>query len=148
MIVVGCGKSKLAVPAKARDLYVGSLFRAAKHYASRTGESWVILSAAHGVIDPDTWLRPYNERLELRGAELTRWARLAADEVARRRGPEAAPVQILAGVTYAAPLARELALQGIESVQPLEGLALGFRLRKLYSMWDEVNERAARPSGT
>ena len=141
MIVVGCGKAKRAQPAQAKDLYVGSLFRAAKSYAVATGKQWVILSAAHGVVAPELWLRPYDNKLDLRGDALKRWARLASEEIARRRLQSTEPVEILAGRTYAAPLAKALERLGIDSVQPLEGLTLGFRLRELYRKWEHENDR-------
>lgn len=137
MIVVGCGKAKLDVPAPARELYRGSLFRAARHYAELSGQRWAILSAAHGVIDPHVVLRPYDQRISNVGPYwLTRWARLAADGIIERLPHATDRVEILAGKEYADPLARELEAMEISVVKPLEGLGLGYRIRKLYELAD------------
>lgn len=126
MIVVGCGRRKQAVAAKARELYTGSLFRAARRYAEASGQRWVVLSAAHGVIDPDVVVRPYDQVLELEGDELARWARKAAVSI-YNHGPTS-EVVILAGARYAVPVVAELAELGMRAREPLLGLGMGRRL--------------------
>lgn len=58
-IVIPCGKDKQAVPAPARNLYVGSSFRLARAAAMSTGLPWFILSAKYGLLHPDTVIAPY-----------------------------------------------------------------------------------------
>lgn len=140
MIVVGCGKSKRAEPAQAKDLYVGTLFRAAKAYAVASKRQWRILSAAHGIVAPELWMRPYDQKLSGSRSELQRWARLASEEIARQRRDTLAPVEILAGRLYADPLRRALENIGIDSVEPLRGLSLGHRIQKLNAMWEQEND--------
>jgi hypothetical protein len=144
MIVVGCGKSKLAGSAKAKDLYTGSLFRLARRYAELSGQVWVILSAAHGVIEPDVIVRSYDQSLPRAGAALEQWARKAACDIEQRRSRDPVglllgqSVEILAGVTYAGPLAAQLDALDIEWTQPLVGLGTGWRLRRLRQMADSL----------
>lgn len=136
MIIVGCGKAKLAHAAPARDLYTGSLFRAARRYVEARGERWFILSAAHGLIAPEVVVRPYDQVLDLRGEALVTWARKAACQVERMRDEAQGtdPVRprplitILAGVRYAAPLAEQLGALGFDTHQPLWRLEVGQRL--------------------
>ena len=61
IVLVGCGKSKLAHAAPAKDLYTGPLFKKAMAYAELVGDEWYILSAKHGLIHPDVVIEPYNE---------------------------------------------------------------------------------------
>lgn len=61
--LVACSKSKLAQPAKARDLYTGQLFRASLAAAERLCERVVILSALHGAVELEQVLEPYDERI-------------------------------------------------------------------------------------
>lgn len=149
MIVVGCGKQKRAESAPAKDLYIGSLFRMARRYAEARGGPWVILSAAHGVIDPDWIIRPYDAALELKDEALRQWARKAALAIEQRYETGfggrllGTPVEILAGMTYAAPLARELGELGLRWQQPLVGLGTGARLQKLKGMAEVLHEAAA-----
>lgn len=125
MIVIGCGKSKLDRRAPAGELYTGSLFRAARRYAEARGGRWAILSARHGLVMPDEELEPYDDVLRLSGVELERWAGRAAHRLLRL-DPEL--VEVLAGVTYARPLSRELGRAGVRACEPLSGLGMGRRL--------------------
>ena len=61
--LVACGATKLRRRALAKDLYIGSLFRAARSYAEACCDHWYILSAKHGLVDPDTALEPYEQSL-------------------------------------------------------------------------------------
>ncbi len=133
MIVVGCGKRKLAVAAPARVLYTGSLFVAARKYAEASGERWAILSAEHGLVLPSIVLAPYDQKLKLRGRELTSWAVKAAATCAELLGGSKEPVEVLAGHPYAWQFRNELLWMtpGHESTEPLEGLGLGARLQWL-----------------
>lgn len=124
--MVGCGKRKLARPAAAAELYTGSLFRAARRYAEASGQPWVVLSAAHGVIDPGVIVRPYDQVLELDGAELASWARKAAVSIYNQA--KTSEAVLLAGARYAGPVARELVALGMRAVEPLVGLGTGQRL--------------------
>lgn len=145
MIVVGCGKRKLDRSAPARELYTGSLFVMARRYAEASGKPWVILSAAHGVIDPSVVIRPYDQTLPDKGEALAHWARKAALQIERMRSLHlgdvlvGAPVEILAGVRYGSPLAEALEHIDIESRQPLVGLGTGRRLCRLRAMADGLH---------
>lgn len=76
--VVPCGGAKLDHPAPARDLYTGSMFRhtwdnatrsAAMDEAAQLGPARVlILSAMHGLIDPEKVLQPYDLRMDQPGS--------------------------------------------------------------------------------
>ncbi len=61
IVLVGCGKEKLDRAAKAKNLYTGPLFRKARAYAEQFGDEWYILSAKHGLLNPETVTDPYNE---------------------------------------------------------------------------------------
>ncbi|MEA3339465.1 MAG: hypothetical protein U9R15_05810 [Chloroflexota bacterium] len=61
--LVACSKTKLGHAAPARDLYQGTLFRLASAYAERLCDEWYVLSAKHGLVHPDTILKPYDAAL-------------------------------------------------------------------------------------
>lgn len=131
MIVIGCGKAKLAVRSRAADLYTGSLFVAARRYVEATGKPWLILSAEHGIVSPDDELDPYDRKLRLTGRELQRWASSAAVRFVQLVGPHVKQMECLAGHPYAWPFRNELFWYGVEATEPLEGLGLGLRLQWL-----------------
>ena len=63
--LVSCGKAKLDHPAPARDLYTGSLFRAAKKGIAAAGyDAWWILSARHHLVHPDEIISPYDAAID------------------------------------------------------------------------------------
>jgi hypothetical protein len=70
LVLVGCGAAKRPVRSKARDLYTGSLFTAARRHAETTGLPWFVLSAEHGIVHPDREIDPYDTTMAQRKA---RW---------------------------------------------------------------------------
>jgi hypothetical protein len=66
VLIVSCGSAKAQAPSPARELYTGSLTRAAIRYATASGLPWRILSAEHGLVCPDEVIAPYERRIESR----------------------------------------------------------------------------------
>lgn len=91
--LVACSKMKLARPAPARELYTSPLFRAASIYCEATYDRWLILSALHGLMEPDQVIEPYD--VTLRGMPQARqleWiARVVAQGLARGWRLQCAP---------------------------------------------------------
>lgn len=72
--LVACAAQKLARAAPAKDLYVSQLFRAARAYCEAHYDRWYVLSALHGLVEPDTILEPYNVTLNgMSPAEVYTW---------------------------------------------------------------------------
>ncbi len=132
IVVVGCGKLKMNHAAPARDLYTGQLFRAAREWAEANADAWCILSAKHGVIDPDTVVEPYDVRMQRGGgshdflrqirhqfqaAPYSRHVQVIGKTVIKPR------VIILAGADYVPALAE------YNPELPLAGLGVGQRLQ-------------------
>jgi hypothetical protein len=73
--LVGCVKSKLCVPAPARELYISPLFRGRRAWVERTCDRWFILSAKYGLVGPDEVMEPYDEWLKTASrADRRKWA--------------------------------------------------------------------------
>ena len=62
--LVGCVKEKAAVALPARQLYTSTLFRGRARYVARSCDRWFILSALHGLVEPDAVLQPYDQSLD------------------------------------------------------------------------------------
>lgn len=71
VVLIGCVATKGREPAPARDLYTSPLFRRRREYAEASGHPWAILSALHGVIDPDQVVWPYS--CQLRPSMIAPW---------------------------------------------------------------------------
>jgi hypothetical protein len=142
--LVGCGKTKRTHRAPARDLYTGSLFRAARRYAeaavaARHIEAWFILSARHGLVHPDMVLDPYEATMGGKTVDqLDVWTRRTEGALRLDWGYGAfsqaggcVHVVFLAGETYVAPLVGHWwgphPMTWTYSV-PLTGLGMGERI--------------------
>lgn len=122
--LVACGKGKLDRPAPARELYNGALFRKASAYCEATYDGWFILSAKHGLIDPETVVAPYDLSLShLSPDERRAWAKRVVADL-RRRDLMDATLHLHAGEKYARPLAPLLGATD----RPLIGLGIGRQL--------------------
>ena len=155
VLLVSCGAAKLSTPAPARDLYTGSLFRAARGYAERVGAPWWILSAEHHLIHPETMIAPYERRLGGSDEERAWWARSVWDGLAFAlstghgwRSGQAVAVEIHAGVAYTAPLMASPGLRRSWRVElPLAGLQVGERLGWYRRAREVQTEQLALPLG-
>lgn len=62
--LVSCVKTKRDEPAAPRNLYISSYFQKMRDYAEQNYDDWWILSAKHGLLDPDgDPIEPYDETL-------------------------------------------------------------------------------------
>lgn len=143
VVLIGCGRRKQSRPAPAGELYTGSVFSAARAYALASGAPWAIVSAAHGMVLPTTWLRPYDHEMAA-VEDLERWAVLVGGRVERWWAAEDDPVVLLMGHRYGDPIAAELDRRGIASSQPLRRLGTGRRIAWLLG---EANRMRAEARG-
>lgn len=130
LLLIGCVKQKLPVPAPAMDLYTSTLFRKGRRYAEATGVPWFVLSAEHGLVAPDQVLAPYDRRLSKTNREYRRaWGIRVVDQLAATMGPLSGKIiEVHAGSPYVAPIRQLLTVAGAQVIEPLAGLKLGPRL--------------------
>lgn len=133
IVLIGCGKTKASDPCAAEDLYTGPLFKARRAYAEATGHSWWIVSAGHGLVDPEQRLEPYDTKgADYAPVDHAAWALTVAlalltelpDDVRLRE----VVVEIHAGAWYAQPLVDVLQALGVGTHLPVEGLGIGEQL--------------------
>jgi hypothetical protein len=123
--LVGCSRRKLDHPAPARELYASPLFRLASRYCSAVCHRWFVLSARHGLVDPEQIIEPYDVTLaRLIQADREAWACRVVEQL-RQRGLLGKGHRFLlhAGANYTDLLATRLGAE-----QPLRGLTIGRRL--------------------
>jgi hypothetical protein len=123
--LVACSARKLAHPAPARELYQGTLYKLARRVAEQRCDDWRILSALHGLLDPERTTAPYNARLAgLTAAQYAEWRERVA--AALRREYPAATFVVMAGAEYRA------AVHGGEVIPGgMERLGIGAQTRRL-----------------
>ena len=147
LILLGCVAQKRNRPALAKDLYVSPLWEKRRAYAEASGQPWAILSAEHGLVQPDQVIAPYDRSMKPASA-LYRfaWSRSAADrviELCRRLGIDA--VELHAGSAYV----EHGLISALEEAEllvswPLRGMRIGEQL----SWYDSVlgQESASNPA--
>ena len=81
--LVSCVKTKRDEPAAPKNLYTSDYFEKMRSYAEQYHDDWWILSAKHGLLDPDGEpIEPYDETLS--GARVVKkreWAEQVAEEL-------------------------------------------------------------------
>lgn len=126
--LLSCVSKKRERECAARDLYVSDWFRKARRFAEASGFRWFILSAEHGLIDPDQVIAPYERTLNAMGvADRRAWSERVAAQLAEAV-PDLSRVVFLAGARYREFLAQDLAIRGLEVSVPMEGLRIGEQL--------------------
>ena len=131
IVLVGCVAQKQSSAAPARDLYISPLWRKRRRYAESTGMPWYVLSAEHGVLDPDEVIEPYDRYMERENrAYREQWSRVAASDVlskCQEHGVTA--VELHAGAAYLEHgLISEIRRSGVDAVWPLQGHRIGEQL--------------------
>lgn len=130
LVLVTCVKSKLEVPAPAKDLYISTLFTRQRAYAEVKGVPWFILSAEHGLVAPDEWLAPYERYLpDTPATYRDAWGRWVSERLELLAGSlQNQVIEIHAGSAYVDALSLHLVAKGAVLRNPLKGLSMGQRL--------------------
>lgn len=125
VLLVGCVKSKREGRHVARDLYRSPLWRARRRYAEAAGRRWFILSALHGLVDPDRPLDYYDLALADRPAsERREWAEAVVGNLEAVLGRlQGRRFEVHAGGHYIRAVAPALEARGAEISAPLAAIA-------------------------
>lgn len=131
IVLVSCVKTKRPEAAAAKDLYTSPLFRKEHAYAERRGVPWYILSAEHGLVDPEQWLAPYERYLPDESSAYRReWGVKVASELESVEGSlEGKVIEVHANAAYISAIRSNLQSRGAVITDPLRGLGLGKRLQ-------------------
>ncbi len=117
--IIACSKSKLQTSeggaVRARYLYTGQLFKASIAVTDLLCDRTLILSAKHGVVDPDRLIQTYDQKLPT-GPGLTQWALFVDGLLPETQGKK---VLCLAPEPYWRPLPSS------SWERPLKGLGIG-----------------------
>ena len=122
LCLVSCVGRKRSSPAPASDLYTSPWFRKARAYAERVGWPWFVLSAKHGLVQPDEMIAPYDLTLNtMPVADRRRWAAKVLTQLEPHLdGVES--VVFLAGQRYREFLTPSLRSRGLVVSVPMQGL--------------------------
>ena len=130
IVLIGCVKEKTRRPAAAKDLYTSPLYVKERTYAEATGATWFILSAEHGLLEPDEVVAPYDVRLsQTPWTYRDAWGLRVFGRLLDICGPiQGKTIEIHAGSAYTDPIRELLLAEGATVIEPLAGMRLGHRL--------------------
>lgn len=168
LVLVGCGAAKQATTVPARELYTSNYFGLKREYAETVGDSWAIMSALYGAIEPDEPTAPYDvtigdypldDEQRVEHATVDEWAGAVLADVEQRLrerdGGKSAPdrVVILAGRSYVDPIRDELdrtaAECGVETVYPFDDTSgIGEQMGWLREQIEAVESASTTPADT
>lgn len=128
LCLVSCVSKKQVHPAPAKELYISDWFMKVRTLVETQGWPWFILSAQHGLVDPDKEITRYKKTLNtMRAAERRAWA----NDVMRAlegRLDGVRSVVVFAGEKYREFLVPEMQRRGVQVHVPMEGLQIGKQL--------------------
>lgn len=129
--LLSCVSKKRKAAVVAKDLYISPLFNKSRRYVEQLCDSWFILSAKYGLVDPEDVIAPYEETLNKKSQpERKKWAEKVWGRLQKRLKPNDT-VTILAGEKYRANLLPYLEGLGCQINIPMKGLGIGRQLQWL-----------------
>lgn len=103
--LVGCGKQQADEKTAAKDLYSSDYFQKKRAWAEKHADDWFILSAKHGVVDPDAIIAPYDRGIqELSDDEQRQWGEHVVETIRNSWDTENVEAVMLAGRGYREPV--------------------------------------------
>lgn len=129
--LVGCVKQKHSRPTRADQLYTSTMFQGRRRFVEQSCDSWFILSALHGLVEPDRLLEPYDVTLKGSGIATRRaWSADVLRDIGRRFAHvDRLTFEIHAGSNYRdAGLVEGIVRLGATVEIPASGLSQGEQL--------------------
>jgi len=129
IVLISCVSKKLPHKAKAKDLYVSSLFKYNLKYAHLLNPDKIfILSAKYGLVGLEEEIEPYDKTLNtMHSEEIKEWANKIINKLEKMINLKEDEIIFLAGDKY-----RKYLIPHIHNYNiPLKGLGIGRQLKYL-----------------
>lgn len=129
IILISCVSQKLSQRAKAKDLYISTLFKLNRKYAEQLNPDKIfVLSAEYGLLDMEQEIEPYEQTLNnMAVKEVKSWANHVVGQLKEIGSLKELEFTFLAGEKYRKFIIPHLSKYKI----PLQGLRIGEQLQKL-----------------
>jgi hypothetical protein len=122
VVLVGSSGATADEPTAAGGLFRSDGFARAREHAVRSQMPWFVLSAKHGLLDPDEVVSPFELQIDDQPAAYrTAWGEWVVAQLADRLQLDGVTVEVHGGVDFAQPLRQPLARRGAVLDIPLPG---------------------------
>jgi len=122
VVLIGSAGETAPGPVPVADLFRSDGFVRAREQAVRSGSPWFVLSAKHGLLEPDDVVAPYGVTLgDASTVFRSAWGEWVAAQLGERVQLQGATVEVHGGVDFAQPLRQPLARRGAALELPLPG---------------------------
>lgn len=135
IVLISCASQKLSSTAKAKDLYISTLFKLNRKYAEQLKPNAIyVLSAKYGLLQMEQEVETYELTLNnMKSSEIRAWAAQVLTQLKLVCSIEDSNIIFLAGDKY-----RKFLIPHLKHFEiPLEGLPIGKQLKKLKSLTNE-----------
>ena len=113
VVLVGSSGAVATAARPAAELFESPGFAAARELAAASGHRWFVLSARHGLLDPDDVVGPFDDQLGDHSLGYrTAWGEWVAAALAERIWLSGVVVEVHGGVDFAQPLRHPLGRRG------------------------------------
>ncbi len=132
IVLISCVSKKLPKLAKARNLYVSTLFKLNLKYAEmQKPDAIYVLSAKHGLLSLEDEITPYEVTLNnMKTADIKVWSEKVIVQLNSQVNLDEATIIFLAGDKYRRHLVPHIPSYEI----PLQGLRIGEQLQRLKAL--------------
>jgi hypothetical protein len=122
VVLVGSSGATAAAPTSVAGLFESGGFARAREHAVRSGHPWFVLSAKHGLLDPDDVIGPFDVLIgDQSSGYRTAWGEWVVAQLHERLQLDGVTVEVHGGVDFAQPLRHPLARRGAGLEIPLPG---------------------------
>src|SRR4051812_1215949 len=122
VVLVGSSGATAEEPEAAGGLFRSDGFARAREHAVRSRLPWFVLSAKHGLLDPDEVISPFGVQIDDQAAAYrTAWGEWVVAQLADRLQLDGVTVEVNGGGDFAQPLRQPLTRRGAVLEIPLPG---------------------------
>ena len=121
---IGCVKTKRSHKCKSKELYDSPLFHYSYKYALKNFDKVAILSAKHGLLDPEDVIEPYEVTLNnMSKQDRIEWSNKTTNQISQRYPKDHYKYYVISGKRYYEFLNIEC--------EPLFVMSMGYKLQTL-----------------
>jgi hypothetical protein len=122
VVLIGSSGAAADAPGEAGRLFLSDGFARAREHAVHSRLPWFVLSAKHGLLDPDDVISPFEVQIDDQSATYrTAWGEWVVAQLADRLQLDGVTVEVHGGVDFAQPLRQPLDRRGAVLDIPLPG---------------------------